>query len=177
MEALTSRLKQLTSHLKRRGYPRKKIEVAINRTRNTPRHQALQRHQNKNTQAERIRLVHTYNPALPNISSILLKHLPVLHTSERCRKAIQALPMATFRGPINLKDMLLHSTTGPQNIDPGFSPRNDCRCKTCPNTTETVSLQSSTDVQTYRINQSLSCYSRVIFLITCNPCNKQCVGQ
>ena len=177
-ETLTSRLKQLTTHLKRRGYPHKKIAAAINRARNTSRPQALQRRQNKDTQAERIPLVHTYNPALPNISSILLKHLPVLHSSYRCRKAIPEPPMAAFRRPTNLKDMLVHSTTTPPNINPGFSPCNSCRCKTCFNTAETVSFQSSTDGQTYRINQSLSCYSHnVIYLITCNQCNKQYVGQ
>ena len=86
--------------------------------------------------------------------------------------------MAAFRRPTNLKDMLVHSTTTPPNINPGFSSCNSCRCKTCPNTAETVSFQSSTDGQTYRINQSLSCYSHnVIYLITCNQCNKQYVGQ
>ena len=108
-ETITSRLKQLTTHLKRRGYPHKKIAAAINRARNTSRPQALQRRQDKDTQAERIPLVHTYNPALPNISSILLKHLPVLHSSDRCRKAILEPPMAAFRRPTNLKDMLVHS--------------------------------------------------------------------
>ena len=177
-ETLTSRLKQLTTHLKRRGYPHKNIAAAINRARNTSRPLALQRRQNKDTQAERIPLVHTYNPALPNISSILLKHLPVLHSSYRCRKAIPESPMAAFRRPTNLKDMLVHSTSTPKNINPGFSPCNSCRCKTCPNTAKTVSFQSSTDGQTYRINQSLSCYSHnVIYLITCNQCNKQYVGQ
>ena len=58
-EALTSRLKQLTSHLRRRGYPQKKKEAAIIRARNTSRPQALQRRQNKNIQAEIIPLVHT----------------------------------------------------------------------------------------------------------------------
>ena len=177
-ETLTSRLKQLTTHLKRRGYPHKKIAAAINRARNTSRPQALQRRQDKDTQAERIPLVHTYNPALPNISSILLKHLPVLHSSDRCRKAILEPPMAAFRRPTNLKDMLVHSTTTPPNTNPGFSPCNSCRCKTCPNTAETGSFQSPTDGQTYRINQSLSGYSHnVIYLITCNQCNKQYVGQ
>ena len=131
----------------------------MNRARNTSRPQALQRRQNRDTQAERIPLVHTYNPALPNISSILLKHLPVLHSSDRCRKAIPEPPMAAFRRPTDLKDMLVLSTTAPQNINPGFSPCNSCRCKTCP-------------------NQSLSCYSHnVIYLITCNQWNKQYAGQ
>ena len=44
--------------------------------------------------------------------------------------------MAAFCRPTNLKDMLVHSTTPPQNIKPGFSPCNNYLCKTCPNTTD-----------------------------------------
>ena len=99
-EALTSRLKQLTTHLKRRGYPNKKIEAATNRARNTPRPQALQRRRNKDTQAERIPLVHTYNPAIPNISSIFLKYLPVLHLLTDVEKPSQNHICQPFADPL-----------------------------------------------------------------------------
>ena len=132
--------KQLTSRHRRRGFSHKQIEAAIVKPKKISRPQALTKRQNKNTETERILLVLTYNQALPSISTILLKDLKVLHLSVRCRKPIQEPPMAAFRRPTNLKDMLVHSTTAPQNNEPGFSQCNNSRCKTCPNTIRTFSF-------------------------------------
>ena len=84
--------------------------------------------------SERIPLVHTYSPALPYISSMLLKQLPVIRTSKtRCRKAAPEPPTEPVcHRSTNLKDMLVYSTTALRNINPGFSPCNNCRCKTRP---------------------------------------------
>ena len=58
----------------------------------------------------------TYNPALPNIRSIRKKYLPILQTSDRCKKAIPTLPMAAFRRPQNLRHSLMHSFASRRDI-------------------------------------------------------------
>ncbi|GFO42211.1 hypothetical protein PoB_006871600 [Plakobranchus ocellatus] len=69
------------------------------KTTHTPRHAAIQRRNRKENQTDRMSFVITYNPALPNITSLLKTYFPVLHTSERCKKTIPQTPMAAYRQP------------------------------------------------------------------------------
>ncbi|GFO04316.1 hypothetical protein PoB_003082100 [Plakobranchus ocellatus] len=178
-EDLTNRLHQLSLHLQTRGYPLRHIKSAIAKAKQIPRHSAIQKRNNVTTNKnERIPFVLTYNPALPNISSILKTYLPILHSSDRCKKAIPSLPVTAFRRPKNLRDLLVHSSTHHTN-NIGFSPCLSPRCKTCIYTHTTSSFKSSTDGQTYKITQGpLTCNSNnIIYLITCQKFFKQYVGQ
>ncbi|GFO28084.1 hypothetical protein PoB_005458900 [Plakobranchus ocellatus] len=102
----------------------------------------------------------------------------MLHSSDRCQKAIPSLPVTAFRRPKNLRDVLVHSSTHHTN-NIGFSPCLSPRCKTCIHTHTTSSFKSFTDGQTYKITQvPLTCNSNnIIYLITYQKCFKQYVGQ
>ncbi|RUS75354.1 hypothetical protein EGW08_016876 [Elysia chlorotica] len=108
----------------------------------------------------------------------LRRYFPLLHSSDRCRKAIPHLPMPSYRRPRNLRDTLVHSTVPTNNTHTGSSPCNVTRCMTCPYITSTSTFQSSTNGKTHNITHNLSCKSHnVIYLIACTKCNKQYVGQ
>ncbi|GFS24518.1 hypothetical protein ElyMa_001665700 [Elysia marginata] len=175
-ETLTRRLTELTEHLKRRGFPRKHIQKAILKAKETPRFTAIQRRRLPETQKNRIPFVITYNPALPNISSILKKYFPIPNTSPRCRRAIPHLPMAAFRRPKNLRDSLVHANIQKTHIC-GSRPCNIRRCLTCKLITTTSQFTSTVTGKTYNILHNLSCDSHnIIYIITCTKCKKQYVG-
>ena len=177
-EALTNRLKQLTTHLSARGYPIKQITSAIAKATETDRATAIQRRQKTQTNPDRIPFVITYHPGLPSISNILKTFLPVLHSSIRCKEAIPNLPLTAHRRPKNLRDTLVQASTNNTNTATGFQPCNTPRCKTCIHTTPSRWSTSSMNNKTYNIRHTLTCKSHnVIYLITCTKCKKQYVGQ
>ena len=61
----------------------------------------------KDTLGERVPLVVTYHPQLPQWSVILRKNLPILHVSEQMRRIISSAPMVAYRRPKHLKDLLV----------------------------------------------------------------------
>ena len=53
-------------------------------------------------------MVVTYHPNLSNIGYILRELQPLLHCSDKCKKAVKEVPMVAFRRPKSLKDYLVH---------------------------------------------------------------------
>ena len=52
------------------------------------------------------------------------------------------------------------------------------RCEVCKNVTETSTFISTTTQNTYKINHQFNCSEKcLVYLITCNKCFKQYVGQ
>ncbi|GFR79231.1 hypothetical protein ElyMa_002284400 [Elysia marginata] len=88
------------------------------------------------------------------------------------QKGYTELPMTAFRRPTNIRDILVRSTT-PPNDSSGFKPCNTPQCKTCPYTSSASSFRSSTNGRVFNITLNLSCHSHnIINLITCTKCNK-----
>ena len=74
--------------LEERGYEKNVIQQQVDRARQTPRDEALRdKPRKENT---RIPFTVTYHPGLPNIGGMLRNLHPVLHSSQRCRDAINA---------------------------------------------------------------------------------------
>ena len=178
---LSVRLSEMTEHLISRGFPKKHIDSAIQKACQSSRTQALKR-KNPLKKQNRIPFVVTYNPALPNIASILHTFFPILQTSDSCKEAIPNVPMVSFRKPKNLRNILVRASTSPNTThrskEAGFEPCSTSRCKTCQHTTKTNSFMSHANNKRFDLYHFLSCYSfNLIYLITCLKCNKQYVGQ
>ena len=175
-ETLSIRLNELRTHLKIRGYPNKQIETGIKNATNYDRSIALKR--TPKSDNKRIPFVVTFNPALPNLPSILRKLYPILTTSHRCQEAIPEVPMIAYRRPRNIKDDLVRSKIPSVRVEHGFKTCSSNRCKTCPQSSNTTTFTSTVTDKTYNIRHSLSCTSNnIIYLITCTLCRKQYVGQ
>ena len=67
----------------------------------------MQPHPQQHRSTQLVPLVITYHPALSRTSRTLKKHLNILHISNRLKAAIPDPPVVAFRGPHNLRDLLI----------------------------------------------------------------------
>ena len=126
-----------------------------------------------------IPLVVTYHPILPSFYSTTKCHLPILHASERLRRAFQYPPLIAFCRPKNLRDLLVRATlTSTSHEPPGNFPCGASKCKTCQILRATDEFFSHTTGQVFKLKFRASCKSsNVIYLITCRRCSLQYVGE
>ena len=83
----------------------------------------------------RVPMVVTYHPTLPNIGHILRELQPLLHCSDRCKKAVKDVPMVAFRRPKSLRDYLVHAKLRATSVEDkpkaGTVKCGDRRCQVC----------------------------------------------
>lgn len=181
-EFFDDRARRLTEFLVARGYEKSFVMRQINRAKRITREEALTPRETSRKN-ERIPFVVTYHPGLPNIGKILRDLHPVLHASERCKKAIKEQPMVAFRRPKSLKDYLVHAKVK-QEITIRDSGNKQCASKNCRICRKDKLLkmgdtfESTNTGKSYTINYSLNCNSsNVVYLLSCKTCGKQYVGS
>ena len=192
-ENLQLRVSELTGFLRDRGYSSRLVTTQISKALSIPRSEALKPTGGSDNSIDRVPLVVTYHPSLPGISKIIRRHLPILHSSNKCRNAIPNPPIVAYRRSANLKDLLVRSTL-PRITPPlrGSYPCGGSKCKyfnhkgvhsdvgrvSISHTSENTTFTSSSTGETFPIRKHLSCQSdNVIYLITCATCEKQYVGE
>ncbi|KAL9966489.1 hypothetical protein ACROYT_G024571 [Oculina patagonica] len=100
-----NRIKELHAILLERGYKNRLVKESITRARSKTREEALHT-DNNNLNSNRVPLVVTYNPALPNLHKILSQAHQLLHVSPRCRDAFRDPPLVAYRKGRNLSQIL-----------------------------------------------------------------------
>ena len=184
--AFAIRIDQLKEYLSIRGYPANVIQKQIQKAKDISRSEALQPHQSKKKNKDRVPLVMTYDPSHSSISSTIQKYLPILHSSRCCKDAIPKPPMVAFRRPINIKDMVVRSSIRvPSAEPPGFNPCKNCAaCKHTHNssvvehTVTSHTFSSHSSGQQFTIKHHLHCLStNVVYLINCKKCGFQYIGE
>ena len=100
---------ELEQYLVDRGYRDTEMQRQIDQATSRDRTELLSNHSEK-TNLGRVPLVVTHHPHLPPLSYILRRHLPILHASEKMRKAAPHPPLVVNRRPRNLKDLLVRAT-------------------------------------------------------------------
>ena len=106
--------------------------------------------------------------------------LPVLHASSHLKKAIPEQPVVAFKRPKNLRDLLVHAKLKPTQLSPaqGTTACGSSRCLTCQHVKKDTSIRSTSTGQSFRVRATATCKTEhVIYLIECNLCNKQYVGE
>ena len=98
---------ELKAKLCNRGYKAQSVQKAVSEVGAKDRANLLE-YKTKSI-VSRVHLVTTYHPAVSGLSSVLRKHLPTLHKSERMHKAIPVPPMVAFRKPRSIKDHIVRS--------------------------------------------------------------------
>ena len=101
-----SRKKDLTEHLRKRGYKTNNIGEQLEKVDKLDRQHLLNYNQPKNS--DRIPLVLTYSDALPNIHSILWKHMNTLHRSDELKEIFPTPPLVAYRRDKNLREIIIH---------------------------------------------------------------------
>lgn len=99
-EFFEKRARELHNILLKRGYKNKLIKECIMKARRTSRQEELTSKPISST--DRVPLVITYNPALPNIHKILKEHHQILLTSSNTQAIFKETPLVAYRKGRNL---------------------------------------------------------------------------
>ena len=125
------RAQELKGFLVNRGYNEDEVQMQIDKVTKSNREILLQSEPNK-TPMDQIPLVVTYHLGLPPLKSVLEKHLPILHVSNRLSMAMRNPPLVAYHRPPNLKSLLIRSAIGKPL--PSYRVNSRCdqpHCKTC----------------------------------------------
>ena len=183
-EFLNSRLQEYKAYLVARGYDPQMVQEQFDRA-NKQERSILLKPQKKNTSRRKCPLVLDFNPALPNINSIIRNNIHVLYSSPHMKELFPEKSIFTaYRKCKSLKDMLMsskppnHNTTV-NTTEVGCFKCNRTRCDLCTNfLLQGSSFSSCATKKVYHIRSFLSCTSKcVIYLATCLKCNMQYVGS
>ena len=176
-KALQKIITELDDFLKARGYPNSIIERQIFRVLGIPRSEALKPRATMSNTTDRMPLVITYHPSLSKPSQILNKHLRILHSLDKCKKAIINVSLVVYRRNSNVIDMVVRSTLPPDRPPPrGSFACGMCRScdhkhdKLCPkqsnpdsHTDKSATFTSSSIGETYVIHKHLICQTENVF--------------
>lgn len=188
-------LDKLVHNLVCRGHSKRKIQIQVNKAKrkflNPQQPKEISTPQDT-PKPQRIPLVLTYHPGLPNISAITRRYLPVLHLNQSMKLLCPDPPLIAFRRPPNLRQSLIRaqvpplSTTKPAPFTCGpcskKGPKKGRKCLLCPFLPEQPTICSSSTSKTHplRLSGQADCDSKlVVYAITCTLCteNNQYVGQ
>ena len=179
------RSSDLRKHLVSRGHSERRVQLAINRALNIPRHTLLTNTGTKKVPPNRVALVTTFHPKLPKLSSILNNNMNILHSSNRLCSAIPELPMVAFRRPKNLGDILVRARLPPGTSQtPSLTEIQGChkctrpKCRTCLYIKPALKVKSHSTGSSYNIKTDSQCSTpNVVYVISCKKCGLQYVGE
>ena len=136
----------------------------------------------ENSDNKKIFLILDYNPSLPPIKEWIEELWPILYKSSATRLLVDRIPIIGYRRPKYLQDLLVSSDLPEINWfgKKKYSiPRcNESACNNCPGIDKSGQVISTSTGRKYRTQTRISCTSsNVIYMIQCNLCKKQYVGQ
>ena len=98
--------------------------------------------------------------------------------NEEVKNVFTPKPMISFRSARKLSSYLVRAKLYPEERVKGSLKCSSGRCEICLNVNETSTFTSTVTGETYVINHKLNCNDKcLIYLLTCNCCKKQYVGQ
>lgn len=170
-------LDRLFNHFKKRNYPEGIIKQAIENAKNTPRGSLLI----EKTAHEKARIVPftvTFHPSLTKVAKIMNNHMHILRSKDDTKRLASYKIITAYRRAKNLTDMMIRNDITSTKKKQIGSQKCGKKCATCRFLVPTKEAQSKDSSFKYKINQYLDCNSAsVIYLIWCNLCNIQYIGQ
>ncbi|XP_060556022.1 uncharacterized protein LOC132716717 [Ruditapes philippinarum] len=165
--------KQLTENLIARGYPRKLIYEAIKKAKITD----LDTNVDTKAQKEIIPLIITHNPLILRTNNIISKYTHLLENDPTLTMFNKYKICTVFRKPACLRNTLTKSDINPQMKPQGSHP---CKrnCIACKHISSKSYVKIHSTGKYFHIKGTYDCNSSsLIYLITCNKCGIQYVGQ
>ncbi|PIK60737.1 hypothetical protein BSL78_02301 [Apostichopus japonicus] len=108
----------------------------------------------------------------------------IIRGTERLKSVFPELPVIAFKRPSNLRDILVRASfrddtpLGESKTETTGSSPCTQNCKTCLLVDSTGAFQSNQTKRTFQIRHKINCLSKnVIYLIYCNICNLQYIGE
>ena len=171
-----------------RGYPASLIEGSRARARSYNRAKLLDPNRKKDTPKNDnvLPLVLTYHPSNVVVKEIITNNWGLLKYSELCKAALPEKPLFATRRNTNLKDILIKSRLDPFSqpqvtgriIQNYWDPCTLKNCSVCPTLKTMKSFMSEQNKRQYKRPPGVQCRTaNVIYLLTCNICKKQYVGE
>ena len=172
-----------------RGYPLGLVENSRMKARRLDRSSLINPNRNttqKDKKADNVvPLILTYHPTNKQVQKIISDNWGLLKFSQLCKDALPEQPLFATRKNSNLKDALIRS-----RMDPYGSPAisgsidysgHECKfknCLVCTNLKKMKSFMSEKTRQSFKCPYGVKCTTpNVIYLLTCNVCKKQYVGE
>ena len=177
----------LCSHFLRRGYPRDLVFQAIIKAEVQPRAKLLTVKEKSTDKERAFYCIITHNPANPPIQSIIRINWDQLLKSKLTRVYHDAKLVFGKRKNKSLRDELVRASTStkPKGPTQPHILRFPCKmrnnilgCNYCPLFDHSGYITSTVTGKKYRTLINVNCQSaNVIYVLTCNTCNIQYVGQ
>ena len=174
----------LKSKYLERGYPEPLLENSRLKALKTDRSQLLDplRTSSRNKQkAENVLpLILTFHPSNSQVRDIITRNWGILKFSDLCQEALPENPLFATRKNKNLKDELIRSRLDPLKPKVTHNPKAHCKffnCSVCVNLRKMKLFMSEETKKSYKAPDAQCFTSNVIYLLTCNICRKQYVGE
>ena len=165
--------KEMKSWFLTRGYPENKINREMEKIKF--KKQVFSR---KGGVTKGVPLVITYHPLLKSVGTILCKHLYLLHMDKEIKKVFSVAPIVSFKSARKLTSYLVRAKLYPLQRTVGSFKCNKPRCEVRINVIETDTFTNTATGESFKINHKFNCDDKCfIYLLTCNQCRKQYVGQ
>ena len=167
----------MLTFFKQRGYPEPQLHNDLQRVTTISRDEALSPTRLNVTDVDRVPLVLTYHPFNTVTRKILLENFNILSTDPETRGIFPEPPLVSCRRDKNLRDFLVHSTSGSQRpLDAGSFPCRRPRCQTCQYITSPTVLHGPK--RSHTIQNRFTCQSEnVVYCITCRRCTSMYIGE
>ena len=120
----------------------------------------------------------TYHILLKSLSSIVNSNVYLLQMDQEVKRTFTPQPKIFCQNTCRLNSDLPRAKLYPIEKNVGSCKCNGKYCEVCKNVLETDTSTCSNDQTTYKINLNFNCNENcLVYLITCNKCLKQYVGQ
>ena len=179
----------LATHFIRRGYPKHLVKAALIRAELQDRNSILNKQRDKTTpktpetdKEQSFYLVVTHNPKNPPVRDLISENWPLLNKSKTTRNINNANLIFGLRRNKNLSDHLVRASTKTLEDGKTNTERNPCQrptsCRYCRILNKTGKIKSHSTGKSYSSLKKVNCQSsNLIYLITCDKCGIQYVGQ
>ena len=175
----------LASHFIRRCYPKLLVKTTMTQAELQDRNTLLTKKRDVKLPIEKDQsfyLVTTHNPKNPPLRGIVYENWPLLNMSKTTRTLTDVNLIFGLRRNKNLSDILVRASTTTRTSDMPNIKLHPCErsntCRYCPIINKTGKVKSKANGKTFTSIKNANCQSsNLIYLITCNNCGVQYVGQ
>jgi hypothetical protein len=130
------------------------------------------------TRKQKLILTLPFHPGLTGIKHIWERNLNILKQHPETSFLADQELIVAYRRPRNIKDRIVRTDIKPNQAQPGSNPCRQPKCQTCRFMKSTTEYTSNYTKLKYKIQGSYNCQTiSVIYLITCEICGIQYVGQ
>ena len=161
------------------GYQRTKVLREMEKVLTMAQDECLQTRDREST--DRIPLVTTFNPHTTFIAEIARRNWNFLQSKERLANIFNKSPLVAYRRPISLRDRLVSTkfkTVNNTLVPRGCEACGKPKCSWGKGINKTTTFTSSNKNKTVKLFHPVNCQSSwVIYIIECNICNLQYIGN